>query len=145
MIGFMHYLRSGSDSLRFRAILRIHEQVRFWDIWEFVFSAVKPLINCQIFSTIIILFFHGTFFLFMWVNEHENFRAYWRIFSLFGLERAAKCPTPEGFCQISQKRFGRSSPNFLTFDNYIGHLLKLKAWGQVIHCCNGNHLMRVLC
>ena len=26
-------------------------------------------------------------------------------------------------------------------DNYIGHLLKLKACGKVIHCCHGDQLM----
>ena len=58
----MHYLRSGSDLLGFTAILKIHKLARFLDISEFVFSAVKPLINREVFSTITKLFSHGIFF-----------------------------------------------------------------------------------
>ena len=54
----MYYLRSGSDSLAFRAILKVHKRARFWDILKFVFSVVKPLINREIFLTINKLFFH---------------------------------------------------------------------------------------
>ena len=48
----MHYLRSTSDSLALRAILKEPKRARFWDIWQFVFSAVKPFINREIFSTV---------------------------------------------------------------------------------------------
>ena len=63
--GFMQYLRLGSDSLGFRTILKVHKRAQFSDIREFVFSAVKPLINrdfffddCQIIFSSNLLPFH---------------------------------------------------------------------------------------
>ena len=37
----MHYLRSGSDSLEFTAILKVYKRARFLYILELVLSAVK--------------------------------------------------------------------------------------------------------
>ena len=58
MIAFHALFEIGQWLLGLRAILKVHKLARFWYIWEFVFLLwMKPLINHEIFSTIIRLFF----------------------------------------------------------------------------------------